>query len=52
MFNFIIANIFYKAICAWLLALLKYNIQRECIKERFSSLHRAFMDFLSDDSGK
>ncbi|XP_053994994.1 proteasome adapter and scaffold protein ECM29 [Hylaeus volcanicus] len=39
-----------QAICVWLLALLKYNIQRECIKERFSSLHHAFMDFLSDDS--
>lgn len=36
----------------WLLALLKYNIQRECIKEKFSSLHYAFMDFLSDNSGK
>ena len=39
-----------QAVCVWLLALLKYNIQRECIKERFSSLHHAFMDFLSDDS--
>ncbi|XP_043596940.1 proteasome adapter and scaffold protein ECM29 isoform X1 [Bombus pyrosoma] len=39
-----------QAVCVWLLALLKYNIQRECIKEKFSSLHHAFMDFLSDDS--
>lgn len=39
-----------QAVCVWLLALLKYNIQRECIKEKFSSLHYAFMDFLSDDS--
>ncbi|XP_043249578.1 proteasome adapter and scaffold protein ECM29 [Colletes gigas] len=39
-----------QAVCVWLLALIKYNIRRECIKERFSLLHRAFMDFLSDDS--
>ncbi|XP_076235930.1 proteasome adapter and scaffold protein ECM29 isoform X2 [Calliopsis andreniformis] len=39
-----------QAVCVWLLALLKYNIQRECIKERFPSLHHAFIDFLSDDS--
>ncbi|XP_012151377.1 proteasome adapter and scaffold protein ECM29 isoform X2 [Megachile rotundata] len=39
-----------QAVCVWLLALLKYNIQRECIKQRFSSLHRAFMDYLADDS--
>ncbi|XP_043507485.1 proteasome adapter and scaffold protein ECM29 [Frieseomelitta varia] len=39
-----------QAVCVWLLALLKYNIERECIKEKFSSLHHAFMDFLSDDS--
>ncbi|CAL7951979.1 unnamed protein product [Xylocopa violacea] len=39
-----------QAVCVWLLTLLKYNIQRECVKEKFSSLHRAFVDFLSDDS--
>ncbi|XP_029040341.2 proteasome adapter and scaffold protein ECM29 isoform X1 [Osmia bicornis bicornis] len=39
-----------QAVCVWLLALLKYNIQRECVKQRFPSLHRAFMDFLSDES--
>ncbi|KOC60812.1 Proteasome-associated protein ECM29 like protein [Habropoda laboriosa] len=39
-----------QAVCVWLLALLKHNVQRECIKEKFSSLHHAFMDFLSDDS--
>ncbi|CAK9831680.1 Proteasome adapter and scaffold protein ECM29 [Anthophora retusa] len=39
-----------QAVCVWLLALLKHNVQRECVKEKFSLLHRAFMDFLSDDS--
>nr|XP_033335253.1 proteasome adapter and scaffold protein ECM29 [Megalopta genalis] len=39
-----------QAVCVWLLALLKYNIQEECIKQRFSPLHHAFVDFLSDDS--
>ncbi|XP_076278491.1 proteasome adapter and scaffold protein ECM29 [Lasioglossum baleicum] len=39
-----------QAVCVWLLALLKYNIHEECIKERFSLLHHAFIDFLSDDS--
>lgn len=36
----------------WLFALLKHNVQRECIKERLFMIHHAFIDFLSDDSGK
>lgn len=36
----------------WLFALLKNNVQRECVKERLSSIHHVFIDFLSDDSGK
>lgn len=39
-----------QAVCVWLFALLKHNIQRECIKEKFSTIHHAFIDFLSDDS--
>ncbi|XP_018049516.1 PREDICTED: proteasome-associated protein ECM29 homolog [Atta colombica] len=39
-----------QAVCVWLFALLKYNVQRECIKERLSTIHHAFIDFLSDDS--
>lgn len=36
----------------WLFALLKHNVQRECLKGRLSTIHHAFIDFLSDDSGK
>lgn len=36
----------------WLFALLKHNVQRECVKEKLSTIHHAFIDFLSDDSGK
>ncbi|KYM93818.1 Proteasome-associated protein ECM29 like protein [Cyphomyrmex costatus] len=43
-------NVFLKAVCVWLFALLKHNVQRECIKERLSMIHHAFIDFLSDDS--
>ncbi|XP_078050250.1 proteasome adapter and scaffold protein ECM29 isoform X2 [Augochlora pura] len=39
-----------QAVCAWLLALMKYNIKEECIKQRFTPLHHAFVDFLSDDN--
>ncbi|XP_026674602.1 proteasome adapter and scaffold protein ECM29 isoform X2 [Ceratina calcarata] len=39
-----------QAVCVWLLALLKHNIQRECVKQKFSLLHHAFMEFLSSDS--
>ncbi|XP_076224219.1 proteasome adapter and scaffold protein ECM29 isoform X2 [Nomia melanderi] len=39
-----------QAVCVWLLALLKYNVQEECIKQRFPMMHHAFIDFLSDDS--
>ncbi|XP_011685024.1 PREDICTED: proteasome-associated protein ECM29 homolog [Wasmannia auropunctata] len=39
-----------QAVCVWLFALLKHNVQRECIKEKFSMIHHAFIDFLSDDS--
>lgn len=38
--------------CVWLFALLKHNVQRECVKERLFAIHHAFIDFLSDDSGK
>ncbi|XP_032663557.1 proteasome adapter and scaffold protein ECM29 [Odontomachus brunneus] len=39
-----------QAICVWLFTLLKHNVQRECVKERLSAIHHAFIDFLSDDS--
>ncbi|KAL6433433.1 hypothetical protein ACFW04_006522 [Cataglyphis niger] len=39
-----------QAVCVWLFALLKHNIQRECVKKRMSTIHHAFIDFLSDDS--
>lgn len=39
-----------QAVCVWLFALLKHNIQRECVKERLFTIHHAFIDFLSDDS--
>ncbi|KAL0121628.1 hypothetical protein PUN28_006856 [Cardiocondyla obscurior] len=39
-----------QAVCVWLFALLKHNVQRECIKERLSTIHHVFIDFLSDDS--
>ncbi|XP_012233833.1 proteasome adapter and scaffold protein ECM29 [Linepithema humile] len=39
-----------QAVCVWLFALLKHNVQRECLKERLSTIHHVFIDFLSDDS--
>ncbi|KAG7212048.1 hypothetical protein KM043_012404 [Ampulex compressa] len=39
-----------QAICVWLLTLLKHNIDRDCVKEKLSIIHNAFIDFLSDDS--
>ncbi|KAH0956005.1 hypothetical protein HN011_009526 [Eciton burchellii] len=39
-----------QAVCVWLFALLKHNVQRECVKARLSAIHHAFIDFLSDDS--
>ncbi|XP_011343237.1 proteasome adapter and scaffold protein ECM29 isoform X2 [Ooceraea biroi] len=39
-----------QAVCVWLFALLKHNVQRECVKARLATIHHAFIDFLSDDS--
>lgn len=39
-----------QATCIWLLALLKHNVQRDCVKEKLSAIHHAFIDFLSEDN--
>lgn len=39
-----------QATCIWLLALLKHNVQRDCIKQKLSAIHHAFIEFLSEDS--
>ncbi|KAI4501123.1 hypothetical protein M0802_003926 [Mischocyttarus mexicanus] len=39
-----------QATCIWLLALLKHNIQQDCIKQKLSAIHHAFIEFLSEDS--